>query len=154
RPSARAGRRGASAAPVVGDRPGRPERRGGGEAAHPPGRIRREIRPRPMTAKRSPLRLAFYGDDLTGSTDALESLVLAGVRSVLFLDPPARSDLARHPPVEAIGVAGATRAMGTAALAGVLRPAFRALRALRPRHVHYKICSTFDSAPAIGSIGR
>ena len=26
--------------------------------------------------------------------------------------------------------------------------------ALQPRHVHYKICSTFDSSPEIGSVGR
>ncbi|HVW20292.1 MAG TPA: four-carbon acid sugar kinase family protein [Opitutaceae bacterium] len=107
-----------------------------------------------MTPARSRLRLAFYGDDLTGSTDALEALVLAGSRAVLFLDPPAPADLARHPGVEAVGVAGATRALRTAAMAGVLRPAFRALRDLGPRHVHYKICSTFDSSAAIGSIGR
>jgi uncharacterized protein YgbK (DUF1537 family) len=34
-----------------------------------------------------------------------------------------------------------------------LVPAFEALLALKPRHVHYKVCSTFDSSPAIGSIG-
>jgi uncharacterized protein YgbK (DUF1537 family) len=34
------------------------------------------------------LRLAFYGDDFTGSTDALEALTSAGLRSVLFLEPP------------------------------------------------------------------
>ena len=33
--------------------------------------------------------LTFYGDDFTGSTDALEALARAGVRSALFLDAPA-----------------------------------------------------------------
>ena len=33
-------------------------------------------------------------------------------------------------------------------------PAFTALRALQPRHVHYKVCSTFDSSSTVGSIGR
>src|SRR5262249_9145055 len=28
------------------------------------------------------------------------------------------------------------------------------LKALGARHVHYKVCSTFDSSPKIGSIGR
>jgi uncharacterized protein YgbK (DUF1537 family) len=32
-----------------------------------------------------PLRLAFYGDDFTGSTDALEVLAFAGYRAALFL---------------------------------------------------------------------
>jgi uncharacterized protein YgbK (DUF1537 family) len=36
----------------------------------------------------------------------------------------------------------------------VLEPAFTQLRALAPRHIHYKVCSTFDSSPIIGSIGR
>jgi uncharacterized protein YgbK (DUF1537 family) len=35
-----------------------------------------------------------------------------------------------------------------------LRSAFNALRRLDVRHVHYKVCSTFDSSPTIGSIGR
>jgi uncharacterized protein YgbK (DUF1537 family) len=35
-----------------------------------------------------------------------------------------------------------------------LRPALAALRALGAPHVHYKVCSTFDSSPAVGSIGR
>jgi uncharacterized protein YgbK (DUF1537 family) len=29
-----------------------------------------------------------------------------------------------------------------------------ALKKLKPRHVHYKVCSTFDSAPHVGSIGK
>ena len=32
--------------------------------------------------------LAFYGDDFTGSTDALELLSRAGIRTILFLDDP------------------------------------------------------------------
>ncbi|MES2920150.1 MAG: four-carbon acid sugar kinase family protein [Verrucomicrobiota bacterium] len=100
-----------------------------------------------------PLALAFYGDDFTGSTDALEWLARAGVRSVLFLDPPAPEMMARFPGLGAAGVAGLTRSLPPEAMRATLEPAFRALRALNPRHVHYKVCSTFDSSPAIGSIG-
>jgi 3-oxoisoapionate kinase len=99
------------------------------------------------------LALAFYGDDFTGSTDALEWLARAGVRTVLFLDPPAPDMLARFPGLGAIGVAGLTRSLPPEAMRATLEPAFTALRALNPRHVHYKVCSTFDSSPAIGSIG-
>jgi 3-oxoisoapionate kinase len=99
------------------------------------------------------LALAFYGDDFTGSTDALEWLARAGVRCVLFLDPPAPEMLARFPGLGAIGVAGLTRSLPPEAMRATLEPAFEALRALNPRHVHYKVCSTFDSSPAIGSIG-
>jgi uncharacterized protein YgbK (DUF1537 family) len=35
-----------------------------------------------------------------------------------------------------------------------LRPVFEFFRQLNPRHVHYKVCSTFDSSPQVGSIGR
>ena len=34
------------------------------------------------------LLLAFYGDDFTGSTDAMEALAINNYRTVLFLDAP------------------------------------------------------------------
>lgn len=102
-----------------------------------------------------PLRLAFYGDDFTGSTDVMESLSLAGVPTALFLEPPSAERLAREfPHLEAVGVAGLSRTLSPEAMDRVLPPVFRALAALRPGLVHYKVCSTFDSSPRIGSIGR
>jgi uncharacterized protein YgbK (DUF1537 family) len=100
------------------------------------------------------LVLTFYGDDFTGSTDALEQLTLAGVNTVLFIEPPTPAQLKRFPKVQAIGVAGLTRSLPPNAMEAVLRPAFRKLNALSARHVHYKVCSTFDSSPGVGSIGR
>ncbi|MBJ6110457.1 four-carbon acid sugar kinase family protein [Hymenobacter sp. BT523] len=101
-----------------------------------------------------PLLLAYYGDDFTGSTDALEFLSRAGARTALFIEPPTAAQLAAYPGLDAIGVAGLTRAMPPHAMQAVLQPAFEKLRELLPRHVHYKVCSTFDSSPSIGSIGR
>jgi 3-oxoisoapionate kinase len=98
--------------------------------------------------------IAFYGDDFTGSTDALDSAARAGARSALFLDPPSAAQLARYPGIQVIGVAGGTRSLGPSEMEAELRPALAALRALGPRHLHYKVCSTFDSSPSIGSIGR
>jgi uncharacterized protein YgbK (DUF1537 family) len=100
------------------------------------------------------LLLAYYGDDFTGSTDALEFLSRAGARTALFIAPPTPAQLATYPGLDAIGVAGLTRAMPPDAMQAVLEPAFAQLRELAPRHVHYKVCSTFDSSPTIGSIGR
>lgn len=100
------------------------------------------------------LRLAYFGDDFTGSTDALEFLSRAGLRTALFLEPPSRERLAEMPALDAIGVAGLTRSLPPDEMERVLRPAFTALRELGPRHVHYKVCSTFDSSPTVGSIGR
>lgn len=101
----------------------------------------------------SKLLLTFYGDDFTGSTDALEQLTLAGVRTALFVQPPTAAQLQKFPGLQAIGVAGKTRSLAPAAMERELKPALLALKKLKPRHVHYKVCSTFDSAPHIGSIG-
>lgn len=106
-----------------------------------------------MTSKHT-LALAFYGDDFTGSTDALEQLTLAGVHTVLFIEPPTPGKLARLKGLQAVGVAGVTRSLAPAAMERELRPALKKLKALGARHVHYKVCSTFDSSPKIGSIGH
>ncbi|HEX7900314.1 MAG TPA: four-carbon acid sugar kinase family protein [Planctomycetota bacterium] len=92
------------------------------------------------------MKLAWYGDDFTGSTDVLEALTLAGVRARLFLEAPDDPG-----DVEAAGLAGTSRAMSPAEMDRELPRAFAALRAPT---LHYKTCSTFDSSPAIGSIGR
>jgi len=102
----------------------------------------------------SKLLLTFYGDDFTGSTDALEQLTLAGVRAALFIEPPTPAQLKRFPELQAVGVAGLTRSLPPDAMERELRPAFKKLKALGARHVHYKVCSTFDSSPQFGSIGR
>lgn len=101
-----------------------------------------------------PLQLAFFGDDFTGSTDALEQLAQAGLRTVLLHELTSATSLAAFGPLDAIGVAGATRSLSPDAMEAQLRPAFAAMRSLSPRHVHYKVCSTFDSSPEVGSIGR
>jgi uncharacterized protein YgbK (DUF1537 family) len=98
--------------------------------------------------------LAYYGDDFTGSTDALEFLSRAGAKTALFIAAPTAAQLARFEGLQAVGVAGMTRAMTPEAMEAELRPAFTALKALGAPHVHYKVCSTFDSSPTIGSIGR
>ncbi|MFD0990965.1 four-carbon acid sugar kinase family protein [Mariniflexile jejuense] len=97
--------------------------------------------------------LAFYGDDFTGSTDALEFLSRAGAKTVLFLQNPTKELLDKFTNLDAIGVAGMTRSMVPEAMKQELDEAFRSLKKLNPRHVHYKVCSTFDSSPEIGNIG-
>ncbi len=100
------------------------------------------------------LLLTFYADDFTGSTDALEQLTLAGIRAALFIAPPTPTQLKKFPGLQAIGVAGKTRSLAVAAMEQELKPALLALKKLKPRHVHYKVCSTFDSSRKIGSIGQ
>lgn len=98
--------------------------------------------------------LAWYGDDYTGSTDVLEVLALAGLEPVLFLAPPDADALAAWPRARAIGLAGVSRARDPAWMDAELPAAFASLLAAGAPLLHYKVCSTFDSSPTIGSIGR
>ena len=98
--------------------------------------------------------LAFYGDDFTGSTDALEFICRAGAKAMLFIEPPTAEKLLAYPELNAFGVAGKTRSLSTAEMREILVPAFQQISLSGARHVHYKVCSTFDSSADIGSIGQ
>ena len=104
-----------------------------------------------MNAKTS---LLFYGDDFTGSTDAMERLWLGGWRARLYLQPPSLEQVQNLKDLDAIGIAGYTRSMPPSQAASILRRVFRWCEQLHPRFVHYKICSTFDSSPSVGNIAR
>jgi uncharacterized protein YgbK (DUF1537 family) len=108
--------------------------------------------------------LSFYGDDFTGSTDVMESLSLNGVRTALFLSPPTQQQVTEFQlkksidgsgknDIEAFGVAGISRSLRVAQMEEELRPVFEALKKIPADFFHYKVCSTFDSSPEIGSIG-
>ncbi len=101
------------------------------------------------------VEVAFYGDDFTGSTDALLQFERCGLRGVLLVDlPPIDElrDLATR--YDVIGVAGIARSLAPDEQEAEIRPILTALRDLNPRVVQYKICSTADSSPQLGSIGR
>jgi uncharacterized protein YgbK (DUF1537 family) len=100
------------------------------------------------------LLLAYYGDDFTGSTDAMEAMTAAGVPTVLCLVPPTKALLERFPGVRCVGLAGSSRGRTPAWMDDELPRAFASLAALGAPILQYKVCSTFDSSPAIGSIGR
>ena len=105
------------------------------------------------TQQRSPLKIAFYGDDFTGATDTLATAARAGLRTMLFLALPTPAQLERAGPLDCLGVAGAARAMTPDEMEPELAPVGRLFAALGAPLIHYKTCSTFDSAPHIGSIG-
>jgi uncharacterized protein YgbK (DUF1537 family) len=102
----------------------------------------------------SDLLLTYCGDDFTGSTDVMEALATAGLRTVLFLEAPTPEDLRRFDGLRAAGVASTSRAMTPAQMDRSLTAAFEGLKKLGAPLCHYKVCSTFDSSPSIGSIGR
>ncbi|KQR77959.1 four-carbon acid sugar kinase family protein [Rhizobium sp. Leaf341] len=101
-----------------------------------------------------PLFLSYYGDDFTGSTDVMEALASRGVETVLFLRVPDDALLQRFAHCRAIGLAGTSRSETPDWMDAQLRPVFEWLKARQAMVCHYKVCSTFDSAPAVGNIGR
>jgi uncharacterized protein YgbK (DUF1537 family) len=98
-------------------------------------------------------RYGWYGDDFTGATDTLATLAETGQRALLFLRIPTPQQLASAGPLDAVGIAAATRAMGPEAMARELDEAGRFFAALGVELLHYKCCSTFDSALEVGSLG-
>lgn len=105
-----------------------------------------------MSATQTPL-YGWYGDDFTGSTDTLATLAERGFRALLFLRQPNEAQLTAAGPLDAIGMAGASRAMAPEAITAELTQIGRFFAGLGVGLMHYKCCSTFDSAPHVGSIG-
>src|ERR1700733_4127465 len=97
---------------------------------------------------------SFYGDDFTGSTDVLEQLGSNGVPAVLFIGTPSVAHLAKFSNVQAIGIAGDSRSRPPEWMSAHLPAIFSRLREFGAPVMHYKVCSTFDSSPTCGSVGR
>lgn len=102
---------------------------------------------------RTPPWYGWYGDDFTGATDTLATLARAGQRALLMLGIPDTGRLAALGELDALGIAGAARSMDPQAMRAELEPVGRFFAGLGVRVMHYKCCSTFDSAPHVGSIG-
>jgi 3-oxoisoapionate kinase len=98
--------------------------------------------------------IAWYGDDFTGAAAVMEVLEFSGFRSALFLAPPTPDLIARFPGLRCIGIAGDARTRSPAWMDAHLPDIFASLRATGAGIVHYKMCSTLDSAPHVGSVGR
>ena len=108
-----------------------------------------------MSTRPAPRPLyVWYGDDFTGSTDVLEALGLHGVKAVLFTRAPDARALAAFSDCRALGIAGESRSRSPQWMSRNLPAIFRAMRRLGAPVNHYKVCSTFDSSPRVGNIGR
>ena len=86
-----------------------------------------------------------------------EVLTFGGVPSVLFLDVPTPDRLAAFAGVRGVGIAGTARAQSPEWMEANLSAVYRFLATLPggPAPLtHYKVCSTLDSSPIFGSIGR
>lgn len=100
-----------------------------------------------------PPAIVYYGDDFTGATDTLATAARAGLRTLLFLRLPTPAQLDAAGPLDCLGIAGAARSMAPEEMRAELAPVVALFRTLGARVLHYKTCSTFDSAPGVGSIG-
>jgi uncharacterized protein YgbK (DUF1537 family) len=98
-------------------------------------------------------KYAWYGDDFTGASDTLATVAQAGLRTMLFCGVPTDEQFRRAGTLDAVGIAGAARSMAPGAMRVELAQVGAFLAASGARVIHYKCCSTFDSAPHVGSIG-
>ncbi|MEM7425440.1 MAG: four-carbon acid sugar kinase family protein [Pseudomonadota bacterium] len=98
--------------------------------------------------------ITWYGDDFTGASAVLEVLSFAGVSAVLFLQAPDEQQLAEFADYRAIGIAGSARSQSPEWMEVSLPTCFSSLAKIAAPIAHYKVCSTFDSAPGTGSIGK
>jgi 3-oxoisoapionate kinase len=96
----------------------------------------------------------YYADDFTGATDELAVLANAGANAILFVEPPTKKQLTSLRNINAIGIASNNRALATSTVKRKLATDFELIaQQIEYSFLHYKICSTFDSSPTIGSIG-
>ena len=77
-----------------------------------------------------------------------------GVNTVLFARQPSDAEFHQFTEYQAIGLAGTSRGQSPEWMEQNPRPVFEWLKRLGAPSCHYKVRSTFDSAPATGSIGR
>jgi 3-oxoisoapionate kinase len=97
--------------------------------------------------------LCWYGDDFTGSSAVMEAMSAAGMPAVLFFDVPTPPQRARFADYRGIGMAGVARAQTPAWMRNNLPRFYRAMAECDAPVSLYKVCSTLDSSPEVGSIG-
>jgi uncharacterized protein YgbK (DUF1537 family) len=102
--------------------------------------------------------VSFVADDLTGASDVLAQAHRYGLDAVLIIgDVDADGDQAGTPlPADAdvVGIAGPARSLGGPEFDDLVRAQLAQITAAGAPVLLYKVCSTFDSLPTLGSIGR
>jgi 3-oxoisoapionate kinase len=95
--------------------------------------------------------VSFVADDLTGAADTIAQAHRYGLDSVLVVgggDTPLPTD------VDVVGIAGPARSLGGDAFDELVRAQLAQIARVGAEVLLYKVCSTFDSLPTLGSIGR
>ena len=98
---------------------------------------------------------SFYGDDFTGTMATAENFMLAAIPTVVFVRAPSIERIERSfPAAQVVGIAGVARTLPVGQLERELVPIFETMRTYGAVSYLYKVCSTFDSSPTVGNIGR
>ena len=92
-------------------------------------------------------RIVFIGDDFTGASDSLATYERAGMRARMVLGAAGSDGL------EALGLPTDLRSLAPARARDEIDRLWPRVAAEAPQVIHFKVCSTFDSAPEVGSIG-
>lgn len=98
--------------------------------------------------------VAWLADDFTGGAAVAETMAFAGLPAAMFLEPPGPEMLARFSGLRGIGLASTARTEDPTWMDAHLPALYAALSATGAPLIQYKACSTMDSAPHIGSLGR
>lgn len=81
--------------------------------------------------------------------------MLAGIPTVVYTKAPAFESVKRSfPGIQALGIAGIARTLNVALLERELVAVYETMKSYGAPSYLYKVCSTFDSSPAVGNIGR
>jgi uncharacterized protein YgbK (DUF1537 family) len=97
--------------------------------------------------------VAWYGDDFTGAAATMEAMSFAGLPAAVFFAPPSTAMLSKFPGLRGIGIAGTARSQTPAWMHEHLPALLKGLQSTGAPLLQYKICSTLDSSPSMGSIG-
>ncbi|SIS92580.1 four-carbon acid sugar kinase family protein [Paracoccus saliphilus] len=94
--------------------------------------------------------IVFLADDFTGASDSLASYARRGCKTRLLVDTD--MDSVPHG-LDAVGIATDLRSLKPERAITQIERIWPMIARLSPERLHYKVCSTFDSSPTIGSIG-
>ncbi|MCT4373529.1 four-carbon acid sugar kinase family protein, partial [Yangia mangrovi] len=92
-------------------------------------------------------RIVFVGDDFTGASDSLATYARAGLRTRMVVGGAAGGGL------DVLGLPTDLRSLPPETARADIATLWPRIAAEDPQVLHLKVCSTFDSAPHVGSIG-
>ncbi|MBY6049758.1 four-carbon acid sugar kinase family protein [Vannielia litorea] len=93
-------------------------------------------------------RIVFLGDDFTGASDSLATYARGGFTARLVT-----GEAAPQQGLDVLGIATDLRSLPPERAVQVVERLWPVIAREAPQVLHLKTCSTFDSAPHIGSIG-